>query len=223
MSYSKALTLPNLRDKLRQEASQQVDRILADLRVQMRPLTKETGEKDTVKNALHNNKKELAAVEKLIGILHEEYHTGHLNTADEELCLDRYNLDRRRKALEDGSDEGQVLEAVDGETMDAFLADVSDDPGALRTMSPMSEACDESNDAIEIDIDGEIDIQGEESEGWEGFDGEDELGERWVDVDEDVDEDEEYAHDDGDGGRDIFKTAADMGLNLLANIWRKKD
>ncbi|KAM0519009.1 hypothetical protein ACHAPE_004000 [Trichoderma viride] len=224
MSCSEVLTLPNLRGKLRQEASQQVDRILADLRAEMRPLTKEnqTDVKDTVKNALYNNKKELAAVGKLIGILHEEYQAGHLNTADEELCLDRYNLDRRRKALKDGSNEGQAFEAIDDETLDAFLADVSDDPGALRTMSPMSEACDESNDAIEIDIDGEVEIQGEESEVWEGIDGEDELGEKWVDVDEDVDEDVEYAHD-GDGGRDILKTAADLGLNLLANIWRKKD
>ncbi|PNP43708.1 hypothetical protein TGAMA5MH_04680 [Trichoderma gamsii] len=509
MSYSEALTLPNLRGKLRQEVSQQVDRILEDLRVEMYPLTLEyqTGVKSTVKHALHNKKKELAAVEKLIRILHVEYHAGHLDTADEELCLDRYNLERRGKALNhdtivlrtsgqgigdrihddkmseesnrslkiftyvdeayldsliapyktpegakiplfaakdevaekkfrrnvlnaydakrdklawcvvsgrwhkakhittfaivrhgmgeptaqhlfgppdseeghlmgaknglpmhrlyaesfhrnqmvlvpkggpdddqgsfsrwkilfwdrfesddntaksrstklpwgpelsgrelqfsnqvrpdtrylflhycigvldhqkseapgwwrtcfddlstsespkiaylrastlrrvarmrcplneeeaaefaahstfprtpDDSDEGQAaFEAVDDETMDVFLADVSNDSGAPRTMSPLSEESHDSMDAIEIDIDGVIEVQGEDSEGWDEVDGEDELGDKWVDVDEDVDE---YAHDDEDGGRHIFKTAADQGLNFLANILRKKD
>ncbi|PON29034.1 hypothetical protein TGAM01_v202142 [Trichoderma gamsii] len=222
MSYSAILTLPNLRGKLRPEVLRRVDRIVADLRAEVRPLTMEhqTGVQSTIKNALHNRKKELSVVEKLIGILHEEHDAGHLDTADEELCLDRYNLDRRRKALKDDSGEGQVFGTVDDETMDAFLADVSDGPSAPRTMSPLSEESHDSMDAIEIEIDGQIVVQGEDSEEWEGIDDEDELGEKWVDVDENVHED---VQDDEDGGRDIFKTAADLGLNFLAKILRKQD
>ncbi|KAK1252231.1 hypothetical protein MKX08_003418 [Trichoderma sp. CBMAI-0020] len=100
MSYSEVLTLPNLRDKLQPEVLQRVDQILADLRVELRPLTMKVlfGVKH-VKNALYNKRKELAAIQKLIRILHEEYHAGHLDNADEELCLDRYNLDLRYNTL----------------------------------------------------------------------------------------------------------------------------
>ncbi|EHK42592.1 hypothetical protein TRIATDRAFT_86532 [Trichoderma atroviride IMI 206040] len=258
MSYSKVLTLPNLRDKLRPDVLRRVDGILADLRVEMRPLAKkhQIGAQSTVKMDLHNKKRELAAVEKLIVILHEEYDAGHLDTADEELCLDRCNLDRRFKALtadtvvpgasgqeigdrvhndkmskrSNGSidkspyvdeaymdsliapyktpkgakspilaakddadaDEDQGFEAVDGETMDAFLADSSDDPGAPPT-SPLTVESDDSMDDIEID--GEIVIVEEDGEGWENIDDEYKWGDAWVDVDEDVDE---YADEDED-------------------------
>ncbi|KAM0446031.1 hypothetical protein ACHAPV_004718 [Trichoderma viride] len=244
MSYSEALTLPNLRDKLRQEVLQRVDQILEDLRVELRPLTKERqiGGQSTVKNALHNKKKELAAVQQLIRILHEEYLAGHLDTADEELCMDRYNLDRRCRALSDdttgqeigdrihdditsersngsintfthaaynsfprapdASDEGQGFEVADDETMDVFLPDDSNGPGA-RPMSPLSSESNDSMDAIEIEIDGKIEIGGEDSEAWEDVDVDDEYewGDKWVNVDEDGDE---YADEDGHKDVDVY-------------------
>lgn len=135
------LTLPNLRDKLRQEVLRRVDRILADLRVEMRPLTEELqiGEQFIVRNALHNKTKEQTAVEKLIGILNEEYYAGHLDTMNDALCLDGDNLDRRFKIL---SDDTLVLRTSGQEIEDRIHDDKKSEisNGSINVFTYVDEA-----------------------------------------------------------------------------------
>ncbi|KAL7892067.1 hypothetical protein HDV63DRAFT_409668 [Trichoderma sp. SZMC 28014] len=101
----------------------------------------------------------------------------------------------------DDSKESEAPEAVDDETMDAFLADVSEDPSAPLPTSPLTEESNDSMDAIEVEIDGEMEVQGEDSEHWEEVDDEYRWGDTWVEVDEDVDE---YADEVEDRDRDIY-------------------
>lgn len=98
---SEVLALPSLRSELREEVLERVDQILEDLRTEMRPLmvVNQIGLDYVLKNALHNKRKELAAAERLISILNEEFHAGYLDYENGALHMEGDNLECRIKSL----------------------------------------------------------------------------------------------------------------------------
>jgi hypothetical protein len=219
MSYPKALTFPNLRDTLPQEVLERVDRILADLRFEMRPLRDEyhVGKQSIVRNALHNKKREMAAVEKLLEILSDEYLAGCFGADTEAYCLDVDNLSCRFRTLRDDvhvlrtsgheiedrlhDDTGRkmsngsisVFTCVDETYVDSLI-------DLYKTLNEAKAAISAEEDTVaaenaeisdsldEIEIDGEIEVEEEDDDGWEEVEDEYEWGDGWFDLDEEIDE-----------------------------------